>query len=88
MSITGLVFGILGVLLFFIGFATGFTWIVGIIFAIIGVTLAALGVKKDGKTGVGIAGLVLSIIALVFNVIMFFACALPLLLVVGAAASM
>lgn len=81
-SIAGLVLGILSVILFFIGFATFWTWLVGLVMSIVSIILSALG-YKEGKNGCAIAGLVLSIIALVLNAILFISCGLCVYLIVA-----
>lgn len=44
--------------------------------AIIGLILSVAGYKSEGKNGKAVAGLVLSIIAMVLNMILFISCGL------------
>lgn len=78
-SIAGLVFACLSFITMLVGIA--FFWINlgGIVFGLLGMILSIVGMKKEGKTGVAIAGLVISIIALVINVILFAACGICVL---------
>lgn len=86
LSIAGLVLGII---------ATVLAWfylinIAGVVCGIIGIVLAVKGKKAaaeaDEATGIGTAGLVLSIIGLVLSIIGFFSCTLCTIFVGGAAA--
>jgi hypothetical protein len=63
MQIASLVLGIIGIP------ACCCYGIVGILFGLIGLILAIVGNKKNKGAGVGVAGLVCSIIAIVFGVI-------------------
>lgn len=84
-SIAGLVLACLSFVSMLIGIA--FFWINlgGIITGLIGMILSIVGFKQDGKNGVAIAGLVISIIALLINVILFAACGLCVLLAADSA---
>ncbi|MBO8424061.1 MAG: hypothetical protein IAB16_03485 [Firmicutes bacterium] len=83
-SIAGLVLGILAMVIFFIGFATFWSWLAGLVMAIIGLILSVAGYKSEGKNGKAIAGLVLSIIAMVLNMILFISCGLCTLAAISA----
>lgn len=83
-SVAGLVLGILAMVIFFIGFATFWSWLAGLVMAIIGLILSVVGYKNEGKNGKAIGGLVLSIIALVLNMILFISCGLCTLAAVSA----
>lgn len=67
---------VLGILALVIGLFTAGTlgW-AGAIMAIIGIILGALGRKDQSKRGLATAGLVCSIIGLVFCLILYIACA-------------
>lgn len=80
MGVASLVLGILSVVLTIVLGPLG--WI-GIVIAIVGIVLGAIGRAKSESKGVATAGLVLSIIGLIFDIILFAACALC----VGAGAS-
>lgn len=64
LQVVGLVCGIIGIISCCAGF-------IGIIFAIVGLVCAILG-NRQGKTSIGTAGLVCSIIAIILNVISLF----------------
>lgn len=72
MSIASLVLGIISVLIALFAGAVG--WL-GAIFGIIGIVLAVQGRKEPEPNGMATAGLILSIIGTVLNLIMFIACA-------------
>jgi hypothetical protein len=73
MAVASLVLGIVG-LVFSIVSVGVFGWI-GAILGIIGIILGALGRKKTpDKKGIATAGLVLSILALVFGLLLYLAC--------------
>ncbi|MDL2237542.1 hypothetical protein LJC56_06905 [Christensenellaceae bacterium OttesenSCG-928-K19] len=64
LSILALIFGLLGIILTFTPAS-----VVGLILAILGIIFAIVAKKKEGKSGMVTAGLVLSIIALVLWII-------------------
>lgn len=70
MGVASLVLGIVG--LVFSLFGGG---IVGAILGIVGIILGALGRKNPNTKGVATAGLVLSILATIFGLIFYVACA-------------
>ena len=86
LKIAGLILGSLGIISAFIGFAVPILAVLGLPMSITGLVLSCVGQKK-GSSGLGIAALVLSIIAVVFTAITFFTCGLCVLCVAGAAAS-
>ena len=66
MAISGLVFGIFAILGFWAPVA-------GLTAGIIGIVCSAIGLaKKDSRKGMAIAGLILSIIAIVLSLVMLF----------------
>ena len=72
MAVGSLVLGIVGLVCSI--FVAGFNWI-GALLGIIGAVLGAMGRKDPEKKGMATAGLVLSILAIVFGLIFFLACA-------------
>ena len=74
-AVAGLVLGIVGIVFAFLG-----TWfsVIALPMAIVGLVLAVMGRKKlianNQPAGIGTAGLVLGIIAVVFSAIFFFTC--------------
>lgn len=77
MGIIGLVLGIVGLL----ASLAGAIWpignlvtFIGLGLAVVGIVLSALDMKKSEKHGKAVAGLVLSIIAIVIGVVMLLAC--------------
>lgn len=74
-AVAGLVLSIAGLVLSFIG---GWFSIVGLPVAIVGLVLSVIGRKKlmadNQPAGIGTAGLVVGIIAVVFASIFFFTC--------------
>ena len=82
LSIVGIVFGIL----------SGWLSLVALPIAIIGLVLAVNGRKKliqaQQPAGLGTAGLVLGIIAVVFSAIAFFTCGICVICAAGAAESL
>ena len=71
MGIASLVLGIIALILSFFGV---FGWLSAIL-GIVGIILGAVGRKDASKRGVATAGLVLSIIAVAWGLIMWSACA-------------
>lgn len=84
-AIAGLVLSILAIVFFFVGFATFWTWLVGLVVAIVGIVMSAMGLKSGQSKGMATAGLIMSIIALVLNVILFAACGVGMLVLLAAA---
>ncbi|MBP3666539.1 MAG: hypothetical protein J6K29_05755 [Clostridia bacterium] len=84
-TIAGFVLSIVGLVL---GFLNGVWSIIGLPVSIVGLVLAVVGGKKlraNGQpTGLGTAGLVLGIIAVVISSITFFSCGLCILCAAGA----
>lgn len=67
---------VLGIIALVIGlFSAGSLGWLGAILAIVGIILGALGKKNPEKKGIATAGLVLSIIGLIFSLILYIACA-------------
>lgn len=73
MGIASLVLGIISLVLGI--FSGGLLGWLGAILAVIGIILGALGRKDPEKKGVATAGMVCSIIGLVFGLILYIACA-------------
>lgn len=72
MGVVSLVLGIVGVVVALFGGA--FNWI-AVIIGVIGIILGAKGRNDTDGKGVATAGMVLSILALVFGIAMYVACA-------------
>ena len=74
-AVAGLVLGIVGIVL---SFVAGIGSIIALPLSIVGLVLAVMGRKKliasNQPAGIGTAGLVLGIIAVVFSAIFFFTC--------------
>lgn len=83
LKIAGLVLGIVGIISAFVGFAIPILAVLGLPMSITGLILTCVGQKK-GSSGIGIAALVLCIIAVVFTAITFFTCGLCVLCVAAA----
>lgn len=85
-SIAGLVLGIVGIVL---AILSGWFSIIALPVSIVGLVCSAIAGKKlrasEMPTGMATAGLVLSIIAVVFSTIAFFTCGLCVLCVAGTA---
>lgn len=73
MGIASLVLGIISLIIGI--FSSGLLGWLGAILAIVGIILGALGRKDPEKKGIATAGLVCSIIGLVFCLILYIACA-------------
>lgn len=88
-AIAGLVCGIVGIVL---GFLSGFFSIAGLPVSIVGLCLAVSGGKQmkaaELPTGLGTAGLVVGIIAVVISAITFFTCGICVLCAAGAVAGL
>lgn len=73
MGVASLVLGIISLLIGL--FSAGALGWLGAIIGIIGVVLGALGRKNVEKKGLATAGLVLSILGLIFSLLLYLACA-------------
>lgn len=86
-AIAGLVLGIVAIVFAF-GFISAYTTIIALPMAIVGLVLSITGgkaLKAAGQpAGIGTAGLVLGIIAVVFSAISFFTCGLCVICVTAA----
>ncbi len=88
-AIAGLVLGIIGIVC---GLLSGYLSLIGLPIAIVGLVLSVSGRKalkaNNLPAGIGTAGLVLGIIAVVFTAIAFFTCGLCIICAAGAAGSL
>ena len=86
-AVAGLVLGIVGIVL---SFVAGIGSIIALPLSIVGLVLAVMGRKKliasNQPAGIGTAGLVLGIIAVVFSAIFFFTCGICTICVASEAA--
>lgn len=87
LKIAGLILGILGIVSAFVGFGVPIMAVLGLPMSITGLVLSCVGNKK-GASGLGTAGIVVSIIAVVFTAITFFTCGICVLVIGGAAAGL
>ncbi|MBQ7358159.1 MAG: hypothetical protein IJW65_05415 [Clostridia bacterium] len=88
-AIAGFVVSIVGLVL---GFMSGAFSLLGLPAAIVGLVLSVVGRKKlvaaEQPAGIGTAGLVVGIVAVVISAITFFTCGLCVLCAAGVAASL
>ncbi|MGM9667488.1 MAG: hypothetical protein ACI3XN_05500 [Eubacteriales bacterium] len=87
--IAGFVLGIIGIVF---GILSGYFSIVGLPVAIVGLVLSVIGMKQEKASrgsfgGLGIAALVIGIVAVVFTTIAFFTCGLCIICASGTASS-
>lgn len=71
MAVGALVLGILSLVFAF--FVVGFQW-VGALIALVGIVLGAMGRRDPMRAGLATAGLVCSIIGLIFSLLLYIAC--------------
>lgn len=64
MSIAGLVLAIIGIIFAFVTFAYYPGFVIGIIAGIIGIIIASFAGRTDGRNGIQLTGLILSIVAI------------------------
>lgn len=83
MAVAGLILSIVGLISGIIGFGVPILAVLGLPIAIVGLVLSVIGKKKqdDIASGVGTAGMVVGIIAVVFTAITFFTCGICVLAV-------
>lgn len=84
MGVASLILGIISVILAL--FFSGFGWLASIL-GLIGIILGAVA-RKNAKSGVATAGLVLSIIGLVLGLLLYIACVACVGGILGAAGSL
>lgn len=84
MGVASLILGIISVVLAL--FFSGFGWMASIL-GLIGIILGTVA-RKNAKTGVATAGLVLSIIGLVLGLLLYIACVACIGGIAGAAGSL
>lgn len=84
MAVAGLIIGLLGLICGFIGIPVPVCAVLGFPFALVGLILSAVALKKN-KNGLSIAGLVISIIAVIYTAVTFFTCGICVLCVASVA---